>query len=181
MFRINKLTDYAVVLLVDMARSNRVRAAHQIAADTGVPGPTVAKVMKALVRSGLVRSARGASGGYLLARPADRIRVADMIQALEGPIALTACVETAEDTCDRETFCPMAGHWNRVNGAVRRALESITLAEMAADAPVATWGRGVVPCAPDRSPDPVSQEAGAADIDIAPETDAPPLAAARAG
>ncbi|MBB4286730.1 SUF system Fe-S cluster assembly regulator [Roseospira goensis] len=139
MFRINKLTDYAVVLLVDMARSDRVRAAHQIAADTGVPVPTVAKVMKALVRSGLVRSTRGAAGGYLLARPAERIAVADMIQALEGPIALTACVEDADETCDRETFCPMAGHWNRVNAAVRRALEGITLADMAAEPASPHW------------------------------------------
>lgn len=139
MFRINKLTDYAVVLLVDMARSDSVRAAHQIAADTGVPGPTVAKVMKALVRSGLVRSARGASGGYVLARPAERIAVADMIQALEGPIAMTACVDTAEEGCEREGFCTMAGHWNRVNTAVRKALQGITLADMAAPAPPPPW------------------------------------------
>jgi len=137
MFRINKLTDYAVVLLVDMARSGQVRAAQQLAADTGVPIPTVAKVMKALVRAGLVRSARGASGGYVLARPADRIAVADMIQALEGPIAMTACAETAEDGCEREGFCAMAGHWNRVNTAVRKALEDITLADMT--------GRGALP------------------------------------
>jgi len=135
MFRINKLTDYAVVLLVDMARSERVRAAHDISAETGVPLPTVAKVMKALVRAGLVRSTRGASGGYVLARGAEHIAVADMIEAVEGPIALTDCVEGAEETCEREVFCPMAGHWNRVNGAVRKALEGVTLADMARDAP----------------------------------------------
>ena len=133
MFRINKLTDYAVVLLVDMARTHRVRAAQDIAAETGVPLPTVAKVMKALVRAGLVRSTRGASGGYTLARPASEIAVADMIEAVEGPIALTDCVHGAEDSCERETFCPMAGHWNRVNLAVRDALQGVTLDHMTRD------------------------------------------------
>jgi len=131
MFRINKLTDYAVVLLVDMARTERVRAAQEIAAETGIPAPTVAKVMKALVRGGLVSSTRGASGGYVLARPAGRIAVADMIEALEGPISMTACVGDADDCCDREGFCPMAGHWNKVNRAVRSALERISLADLA--------------------------------------------------
>ncbi len=151
MFRINKLTDYAVVLLVDMARAERVRAAHDIAAETGVPLPTVAKVMKALVRGGLVRSTRGASGGYVLARPAARIAVADIIEAVEGPIALTDCVEGAEDSCDREVFCPMAGHWNRANAAVRQALDGITLADMAREGPPVSWGaaagvdRGLMP------------------------------------
>lgn len=138
MFRINKLTDYAVVLLVDMARSGRVRSAQQIAADTGVPLPTVAKVMKALARDGLVISTRGAAGGYGLGREAEGITVADMIQAIEGPIALTSCVESStgeEDGCGIESLCPMHGHWNRVNGAVHAALSSVTLAEMAQDTP----------------------------------------------
>jgi FeS assembly SUF system regulator len=130
MFRINKLTDYAVVLLVDMARTDRVRAAQQIACDTGVPLPTVAKVMKALVRGALVVSQRGASGGYGLARPAAEITVADMIQALEGPIALTACVDQAEDACGLETLCPMHGNWNTVNRKVEEALRTISLADM---------------------------------------------------
>lgn len=139
MFRINKLTDYAVVLLVDMARSQRVRAAQDIATETGVPVPTVAKVMKALVRGGLVRSTRGASGGYTLARPAERIAVADMIEALEGPIAMTDCVAEAGEFCEREGSCPMAGHWTRVNRTVRDALKTVTLADMARDAGGDAW------------------------------------------
>lgn len=135
MFRINKLTDYAVVLLVDMARSGRTRSAQEIAADTGVPLPTVAKVMKALARDGLVVGTRGAGGGYGLGRRPEEITVADMIQAVEGPIALTSCVETADDDCGIESLCPMHGHWNRVNRAVHAALNGVTLAEMAADAP----------------------------------------------
>lgn len=136
MFRINKMTDYAVVLLVDMARTGCTRSAQQIAADTGVPLPTVAKVMKALTRDGLVVSLRGATGGYGLGRPPTEITVADMIQAVEGPIALTSCVEAAEDDCGIESLCPMHGHWNRVNQAVHAALDSLTLAEMAVDTPM---------------------------------------------
>lgn len=146
MFRINKLTDYAVVLLVDMARQEgrapgTHRPAQQIAADTGVPLPTVAKVMKLLSKDGLVVATRGAAGGYGLGRAAGAITVADMIQAVEGPIALTSCVETtaAEDACGIESLCPMHGHWNRVNAAVHGALSSVTLAEMAADGPEAAF------------------------------------------
>lgn len=131
MFRINKLTDYAVVLLVDMARGVGLRSAQQIAADTGVPLPTVAKLMKALLRDGLVVSTRGAGGGYDLGRPAGEITVAHIIQAVEGPIALTSCVDSAEDDCCIESLCPMHGHWNRVNQAVHDALSSVTLADMA--------------------------------------------------
>jgi len=134
-FRINKLTDYAVVLLADMAREGATRSAHQIAADTGVPLPTVSKVMKVMARDGLVVSTRGAAGGYGLGRSAHDITVADIIQSIEGPIALTSCVDTAEDDCGIESLCPMHGHWNRVNRAVTEALSGVTLAEMAGDLP----------------------------------------------
>ena len=137
MFRINKLTDYAVVLLVDMARTGCVRSAQQIATDTGVPLPTVAKVMKLLAKDGLVQSTRGAGGGYGLGRAPLEITVAHMIQAIEGPIALTSCVEAStEEDCGIESLCPMHGHWNRVNNAVHRALSEVTLADMTCDHPL---------------------------------------------
>ncbi|GAB3458710.1 SUF system Fe-S cluster assembly regulator [Insolitispirillum peregrinum] len=137
MFRINKLTDYAVALLVDMARTGCVRSAQQIASDTGVPLPTVAKIMKLLAKDGLVQSIRGAAGGYGLGRAPREITVAHMIQAIEGPIALTSCVETSPDEeCGIEALCPMHGHWNRVNNAVHRALSEVTLADMAQDRPL---------------------------------------------
>ena len=134
MFRINKLTDYAVVLLVEMARTGRVRSTAEIASETGVPLPTVAKVMKALAHNGLVTSTRGAGGGYGLGRAPELITVADMIQAIEGPIALTSCVESSEDEeCGIESLCPMSGHWSRVNTAVHKALSDVTLAQMSID------------------------------------------------
>lgn len=132
MIRLNRLTDYGVVLLVQMSRQpDDVLTAPQIAQSACLPLPTVAKVLKQLAASGLVRSQRGAAGGYVLARRSDAITVAEIITALEGPIAITACVDGAPMPCEVETSCPIRGHWNKVNGAIRGALEQVTLADLA--------------------------------------------------
>lgn len=141
MFKVNKLTDYAVVVLMDIARTDQRRSAQQVAARTGLPPPTVAKLMKSLNRAGLVASHRGAAGGYALGRPQGEITVADVIQAVEGPIALTACADTSDEQCGMERVCPVQGKWNRVNMAVRNALSEVTLAEMIAD--VAGFGHAM--------------------------------------
>ncbi|MEO3429996.1 SUF system Fe-S cluster assembly regulator [Pelagibius sp. CAU 1746] len=131
MFRLNRLTDYAVVVMSQMAlRGEETRSAQQISEDTGVPLPTVSKLLNLLGRAKLVISQRGASGGYTLSAGPEEITVAQIIQAMEGPIALTACVDGAEESCDAESFCPMRGNWNKVNGAIRQALTSVTLADM---------------------------------------------------
>ncbi len=131
MFRLNRLTDYAVVVMSQMAaRNGEVRQAPRIAEETGVPLPTVAKILNALAKADLVLSHRGATGGYTLSRAAEEISVSAIIQALEGPIALTACVDSATESCESESFCPMRGHWERVNRAIQQALESVSLAEM---------------------------------------------------
>ncbi|MDH3472349.1 MAG: SUF system Fe-S cluster assembly regulator [Rhodospirillales bacterium] len=131
MFRLNRLTDYAVVVMAQMAqRRDLVRTAPRIAEETGVPLPTVAKILNALTRGSLVASQRGAAGGYTLSRPAEQITVAEIIQALEGPIALTACVDGAPGQCEVESLCPMRGNWDKVNKAIRGALGEVTLADM---------------------------------------------------
>jgi FeS assembly SUF system regulator len=130
MFKVNKLTDYATVVLIDIARADTVRSSQRIAERTGIPLPTVAKLMKSLNRAGLVASTRGAGGGYTLGRPSKDISVADVIQAVEGPIALTACADTSDEQCGIEMLCPVQGKWNRVNTAVRSALAEVTLADM---------------------------------------------------
>lgn len=131
MFKLNKMTDYAVVMMADMARGrDPVRTAPQIADGTGVPLPTVAKLLKNLNNAGLMRSQRGAAGGYSLSRPAGRISVAEIIAAVEGPIALAACVDGSEDHCGVEPICAMRGNWEKVNQAVRGALEQVTLEDM---------------------------------------------------
>ncbi len=137
MFKVNKLTDYATVVLIDMAISGLIRPTQAISENTGIPLPTVAKLMKHLVKSGLVASHRGVRGGYSLSRPADQTTIADVIEAVEGPIALTACVDTSEEHCSYEKLCPASGKWNRVNSAVTGALRDVTLAEMITDLEIA--------------------------------------------
>ena len=131
MFRLNRLTDYAVVVMAQMSLSSeRTNSAAHLAEATGIPLPTVAKLMNALARSDLVMSHRGAGGGYSLARPAHSITVADVIQAIEGPISIAACVEGSVEHCESEKLCPMRGNWQRVNDAIREALHSVSLSEM---------------------------------------------------
>lgn len=148
MFRVNKLTDYATVVLIDMARADCLCSTHNLAGHTGIPSPTVAKLMKSLSRAGLVRAHRGAAGGYSIARPTGEITIADIIQAVEGPIAMTACADTSDEHCGIEKICPVQGKWNRVNRAVTDALKDVTLADMVAD--VAAFGIPPVPA--DRVP-----------------------------
>ncbi len=132
MFRLNRLTDYAIVVMGQMdSHPDEVLNAAEIARGTGVPAPTVAKLMTTLAHVGLVSSQRGVAGGYRLDRPAADISVAEIIAEIEGPIALTACVEGADYHCDVEAVCPMCGNWNTVNQAIQEALQRVTLADMA--------------------------------------------------
>ncbi len=132
MFKLNRLTDYAVVVLSQMGRSpDQMRTAPHLAQETGLPLPTVAKLLNSLAHAGLISSHRGAAGGYTLNRSAAEITVAEIIQVMEGPIALTACVEGSESICEVESVCPMRGNWNKVNKAIHGALSEVTLADMA--------------------------------------------------
>ena len=131
MLRLSKLTDYAVVVLVRLARGDAgIQTSPGLAASSGIPEPTVAKVLKALTGAGLVVSQRGARGGYRLARALAAIPVAEVIAAIDGPIALTACVDGAEGACSTENLCPVRGRWDPVNAAIDTALHAITLADM---------------------------------------------------
>jgi FeS assembly SUF system regulator len=130
MLRLSKLTDYAVVVLVRLSHETGVQTSPGIAATTGIPEPTVAKVLKTLAAGGLVVSQRGARGGYRLLRPLAAIPVSDVIAAVDGPIALTACVEGSLVECESQCLCPMRGRWDPVNEAIQHALATITLADM---------------------------------------------------
>jgi len=105
--------------------------AQELAVETHLPFPMVSKILKALTRAGLLVSQRGAKGGYALAQPPAEITVAAIIAALEGPIAITECVEESEDACSYEAICRVRGNWQRINQAVSDALAGITLEEMA--------------------------------------------------
>jgi FeS assembly SUF system regulator len=132
MLRLSKLTDYAVVVLVRLAGMEGVQTSPGIAGATGIPEPTVAKVLKTLAAGDLVVSQRGARGGYRLNRDLAAIPIADVIAAVDGPIALTACVEGSTSGCESQGMCPMRGRWDPVNDAIHRALSTITLADMQA-------------------------------------------------
>jgi FeS assembly SUF system regulator len=132
MLRLSKLTDYAVVVLVRLAGMPGVQTSPGIAMATGIPEPTVAKVLKSLAAGDLVSSQRGARGGYRLNRPLTAIPIADVITVIDGPIALTACVDGATPGCEAHQLCPMRGRWDPVNQAIQSALSTITLADMQA-------------------------------------------------
>ena len=129
--RLSNLADYAVVIMCAASRhcgGGRV-SASELASETGVPAPTVQKVVSKLTGAGLLRSVRGAGGGLQLARPAAAISVADIVEAVEGPIALTACVEGSE--CAMDHNCAVKPHWPMINNALRGALAEISLSSLA--------------------------------------------------
>jgi FeS assembly SUF system regulator len=131
MLRISRLTDYATVLLAALATEpDRVQTAASLAAQTHVAPPTVSKLLKQLQRAGLVTSTRGLHGGYQLARPAVQISAAAILDALEGPVALTDCA-AGHGVCDIEGTCRVGRSWQRLNLAIRRALYDVSLAQLA--------------------------------------------------
>lgn len=134
MLKLSKLSDYATMLATAMASDpDRIFAAQELAIRAHVTAPTTAKLLKLMAKSGLVESMRGARGGYRLSRSPDRITVADVISAVEGPIALTQCSDH-RGACSIESSCATRANWRLINRAIRDALEAVTLAQMAAPA-----------------------------------------------
>jgi len=131
MLRITRLTDYATVVLAALAQApERVQTAPALAERTRIAAPTVSKLLKQLQRAGLVVSTRGLHGGYQLARPPSQISAASILDALEGPLALTDCA-AGRGHCDIERTCSVSHVWQRLNLAIRRSLYSVSLAELA--------------------------------------------------
>ncbi|MEO5866988.1 MAG: SUF system Fe-S cluster assembly regulator [Sphingomonas sp.] len=132
--KLSSLADYAVVMMSAAARqcgSARLNATL-LAGETGLPLPTVQKLVSRLSAAGLIESARGAGGGFRLSRPPAAISLADIVEAVEGPIAMTACVDQGSHDCCVEESCKVKPHWNAVNGAVRGALAGVSLASLSA-------------------------------------------------
>ncbi|MDK2767675.1 MAG: SUF system Fe-S cluster assembly regulator [Sphingomonas sp.] len=131
--RLSAQTDYAVVMLSAAARhcgvSGRLNATL-LADETGLPLPTVQKLVSHLSRAGLIESTRGTGGGFRLARPPAAISLADIVEAIEGPIALTTCVDSGKHDCAIQSGCRVKPHWNSVNASVRSALADVTLASL---------------------------------------------------
>lgn len=143
------MADYAVVLATCLARRAGERlSAADLAAVTHLPPAATAKVLKALAKAGVVEASRGAAGGYVLARPAAAVTVAEVAEAIDGPMDVTACT-TADKDCGRADFCDTRPHWDRVHRAVRAALSGVTLADMIPSADM-TSGAPLVRVSPHR-------------------------------
>lgn len=135
MLRVSKLTDYGTVAMAYMARQpEQVHTAAEVAAAVRVAVPTVSKLLKMLAKGGLLLSQRGAKGGYSLSRHPERISVADVIVAIEGPIAFTEC-SGGSGLCVQERGCSIRANWQFINQVVRDALDKVTLLQMIQPAP----------------------------------------------
>ena len=131
MFKLNRMTDYAIVVLGVLAhRRGEIMAAAQLAQLTSLNQPTVAKVAKTLVAADLLETHRGMHGGYRLARQAAMTSLVQIVEAMEGPIVVNDCVEGAQDPCMVSNRCFMSRNWNRVNLAVRNALNGVSLEDL---------------------------------------------------
>lgn len=131
MIKLSKLSDYAIVVLSRLAAEKEgVLTTAALSVETGIPEPTVSKVLKLLSREKIVISVRGANGGYRMERCPKDITVTELITALEGPITLTECVDGGHTDCMIETLCPLKGGWNKVNKAVKDALDKVALADL---------------------------------------------------
>ena len=131
MIRITRQTDYGILLLSQMASHPllEVHTAKHAAQQSHIPLPMASKILKALAKAGLLVSQRGVKGGYRLATSADHISLADVIQALEGPIGITEC-SFNPGACEQEGCCPVQSNWKRISLAMRDALGRISLSEM---------------------------------------------------
>lgn len=131
MFRLSKITDYGIVILAHLAKAGPAKThnAREVACDVDLPFPVVGKVLKSLARRGMLQSHRGSKGGYALNRPPQDITVADMLTALEGPVALTEC-NVGPQLCQHEHTCPVRDPWHVINRVVEVALSKITLADL---------------------------------------------------
>ncbi len=130
MLRISKLTDYGTVVLAELAATpDALCSAADVAQATGIGLPTVSKLLKRLARAELVQSTRGVNGGYRLAREPREISAADVIDALEGPVSITEC-SSSDSNCDYEHVCNVGSAWQRINVAIRSALDEVSLADL---------------------------------------------------
>jgi len=131
--RLTSLADYAVVMMAAAARhpAGTQLSATLLAAETGLPLPTAQKLTGRLAAAGLLRTARGTGGGFRLSRQAGEISLADIVEAVEGPIQMTSCVDTERHDCALEGACQVRPHMGAVNVALRGALQGVSLSSLA--------------------------------------------------
>jgi FeS assembly SUF system regulator len=138
MIRMRKMTDYGIVILAHFARHDaaHMHSARSVAEETRLAPPTVSKLLKHLTTAGLLTSSRGASGGYQLSVLPESINLAEIVEALEGPIGITECSEPGGNQCEETGHCKLSMHWPHINLAVRAALAAITLSDISRPLPL---------------------------------------------
>ena len=140
MLRVSRLADYASVVMACLARHpGEVLSAAQVGEETNLELPTVSKLLKQLARADLVESFRGAAGGYRLAKPAQDISLAEIVEALDGPIGLTEC-SIGHTGCERQSYCSVARDWQGIGAAIDNALRGVSLADMLRRRPARAHG-----------------------------------------
>lgn len=132
MLKLSKMADYGIVILAYMSQNRMCLSSTQIAENTHIPEATVSKILKLLNNGGIVNSTRGANGGYQLVENAENISAAKIIEAIDGPVELTSCVEGSHSTCQIANTCQLNGRWQKINGAVKDALGTLTLKDFVA-------------------------------------------------
>lgn len=133
MIKLSRMADYAVVLMTHLALTleDGLQSAHDISSAVNLSEATVGKLLKQLQHAGLLQSERGLKGGYKLARQIENITIADIVTAVDGPIAITECTQESDlSDCNLEALCPTRVGWHRINDAVKQAFESVTLQEI---------------------------------------------------
>jgi len=129
MLRLSKFADYGTQVMAYMAKDRAVHSASEVSATLGIAIPTVSKILKMLVRENLVASSLGAKGGYMLARDPSEISLAEIINAMDGPISITECSSTTT-SCERESTCSTRSNWQGINHIIHDALNKVNLAQM---------------------------------------------------
>ena len=132
MIKLNKMTDYAIVCLGMLARNpGNSMSATELSKETGLTLSTVQKLLKLLViKSELIIAQRGSQGGYILNKKSSDISVVQIIEALDGPISITACVDSSDNFCEVSNICFLGGKWNKVNEVIRNSLNDISLDDL---------------------------------------------------
>jgi FeS assembly SUF system regulator len=149
MLRLSRLCDYGVVLMAYLAAARvSTQSAQSLSAATGIPVPTVSKLLSTFARGGLLTAVRGARGGFRLAHDPQDISLTSIIGAIDGPIALTACLERPDGACEIESLCPSRQTWQIINAAVRDVLDRLTLADLINPHPSPFVARGLLRTGP---------------------------------
>lgn len=133
MIKISRMADYAILLVCKMSSvEDKVYSAHELSTITALKITTISKILTKLTKANVTNSIRGVTGGYKLMMKAEDISIGDIIDIIDGQVALTVCVdEDKNHSCELESMCPSQGNWQVINNTVRNALNSVSIAEMA--------------------------------------------------